>query len=157
MKCLFLSALILGVLLCCTRQEQESSLQHDGGANEDTPVTNPNLHTIKIGGVPLHVEIAQKEEDREHGLMFREDLAENEGMLFVFPSTRILSFWMRNTFIPLDIAFISDDGAVVDIQHMEPLDESKRYISQAPALYALEVRAGWFEKNKIKVGSRVVF
>ena len=89
--------------------------------------------------------------------MNREELPENQGMLFVFESTRILSFWMRNTFIPLDIAFIDDAGKIVDIQRMEPLDESKSYTSAAPALYALEVNAGWFAKNTIKVGGMVSF
>jgi len=78
-------------------------------------------------------------------------------MLFVFESSRVLSFWMRNTFIPLDIAYIDAAGVIVDIQRMEPLDESKQYISAAPALYALEVNAGWFEKNGVKVRSTVQF
>ncbi|NUM67369.1 DUF192 domain-containing protein [candidate division KSB1 bacterium] len=91
------------------------------------------------------------------GLMFREQLPEDQGMLFVFEMSRIQSFWMRNTFIPLDIAFIASDGKIVDIQHMAPLDESKSYISAAPALYVLEVNAGWFERHGVKVGAMVRF
>lgn len=117
----------------------------------------PTLPSITIDGVKLKVEIVQDVESRQHGLMNREELPENQGMLFVFESTRILSFWMRNTFIPLDIAFIDDAGKIVDIQRMEPLDESKSYTSAAPALYALEVNAGWFAKNTIKVGGMVSF
>ncbi len=107
--------------------------------------------------MPLKVEIAQDAETRTHGLMYREDMARDEGMLFVFSEQRILSFWMRNTFIPLDIAFINNKGIIVDIQRMEPLDESKQYISTAPALYALEVNAGWFEDYGIQVGDVVAF
>ncbi len=113
--------------------------------------------SLKIDGISLEIEIVQDAESRQLGLMYREELAENLGMLFVFESTQILSFWMRNTFIPLDIAFIDAAGVIVDIQRMEPLDESKHYISAAPALYALEANAGWFEKNGIKVRSQVQF
>ena len=121
------------------------------------PKDNANLHAISVDGVRLHVEIAQDPEALANGLMFREDLKEDEGMLFVFESSRILSFWMRNTFIPLDIAFVDEDGTVVDIQQMEALDERKQYISKAPALYAIETNAGWFKRNNLKEGSTVVF
>ncbi len=117
----------------------------------------PGLHTIHINGAPLKVEIAQTLEASRLGLMFRESLPEDQGMLFVFPQKHILSFWMRNTFIPLDIAFIDEAGVIVDIQRMAPLDETINYISAAPALYALEVNAGWFEKQGIKVGAQVKF
>jgi len=112
---------------------------------------------IKIDGISLEIEIVQDAESRQLGLMYRDELAENLGMLFVFESTQVLSFWMRNTFIPLDIAFIDAAGVIVDIQRMEPLDESKQYISAMPALYALEVNAGWFENNGLKRGSKVQF
>ena len=89
--------------------------------------------------------------------MFRETLPEDQGMLFVFPYERVLSFWMRNTYIPLDIAFINSAGEIIDIQRMEPIDESKHYVSNAPALYALEVNGGWFERHQIEVGATVTF
>jgi uncharacterized membrane protein (UPF0127 family) len=141
------------ILLACGRQE--SGPQDRTDAEEQTDARP--LHTITINGVPLKVEIAQDPETRTHGLMFREDMPEDEGMLFVFSEQRILSFWMRNTFIPLDIAFINSEGIIVDIQRMEPLDESKQYLSSAPALYALEVNAGWFEKHNVKAGGKVSF
>ncbi|NUO79125.1 DUF192 domain-containing protein, partial [candidate division KSB1 bacterium] len=81
----------------------------------------------------------------------------DEGMLFVFEEARIQAFWMRNTFIPLDIAFIDAGGKIIDIQRMEPLDETKSYFSPAPVPYVLEVNAGWFERNAIKVGELVKF
>jgi len=113
--------------------------------------------TLTIDGVKLNVEIVQDAESRQKGLMNRNELEKNEGMLFVFNSSRILSFWMRNTFIPLDIAFIAEDGRIVDIQRMAPLDDTTSYVSSAPALYALEVNAGWFSENGIKVGGQVQF
>jgi hypothetical protein len=137
------------------------SLISCGGQNsdqlEDGKSTMSALHTIRINDQPLQVEIAQTPEASSLGLMFRESLPEDQGMLFVFPQQQILSFWMRNTFIPLDIAFIDHAGVIVDIQRMAPLDETINYISAAPALYALEVNAGWFEKREIKVGARVRF
>ena len=113
--------------------------------------------TLTIDGIKLNVEIVQDAESRQKGLMNRDELEKNEGMLFVFNSTRVLSFWMRNTFIPLDIAFVTETGRIVDIQHMAPLDDTTSYVSSAPALYALEVNAGWFSENGIKVGGQVEF
>ncbi len=115
------------------------------------------LPTITIGTKNLHVEIVQNEEDRMRGLMHREQLPENQGMLFVFEEAQMQAFWMRNTFIPLDIAFIDANGKIIDIQRMTPLDETKSYQSPAPVPYALEVNAGWFEKNGIKIGETVKF
>lgn len=91
------------------------------------------------------------------GLMHREQLPEDQGMLFVFEAAQIQSFWMRNTFIPLDIAFIDANGKIIDVQRMEPLDETRSYYSPAPVPYVLEVNAGWFERNGIKVGETVKF
>lgn len=134
--------------------------QSNGGAKDQTEAEELNdgrLTTIRIDGVPLKVEVVQSDEERAKGLMYREELPEDQGMLFVFPVERRLSFWMRNTFIPLDIAFINTNGRVVDIQRMEPLDESKSYISDEPALYALEVNAGWFKRHALAEGSQVIF
>ena len=146
-------SLFLIVLLTACSNGQSQKATSAQSAEEQGNI-KPSL---KIDGISLEVEIVQDAESRQLGLMYREELAENFGMLFVFESTQILSFWMRNTFIPLDIAFIDAAGVIVDIQRMEPLDESKHYISAAPALYALEVNAGWFEKNGVKVRSQVQF
>ena len=146
-------ALVLLSNLACGKSNQSNASPDSAKQGS----RNRKLPSITIDGVVLNVEIVQDVEARQQGLMHRDDLPMDEGMLFVFETTRILSFWMRNTFIPLDIAFITEDGEVVDIQRMEPLNESKSYISTKPALYALEVNAGWFEKNGVKAGSRVVF
>lgn len=144
----------LGFGVACNTDERGAN---DGNLPSENRTSKSNLPTITIDGVPLHVEIVQDAETRQKGLMHREELPEDQGMLFVFRTEHTLSFWMRNTFIPLDIAYISEDGIIVDIQRMEPVDDSKSYVSARPALYALEVNAGWFEKHGIGVGSKVVF
>ncbi len=111
---------------------------------------------IRVAGIEIEVEIADEESERSKGLMFRESLPENRGMLFVYPEERPLGFWMRNTLIPLDIAFIDREGRIVDIQQMQPRDETTHY-SKAPAMYALEMNEGWFAAHDIEVGDRVEF
>ena len=140
---------------CTNEKSHETNSKEKPSSIKEEQSRSNKLHTIKIDGIPLHVEIAQDDATLQKGLMFREDLPENTGMLFVFPYYRILSFWMRNTFLPLDIAFINQEGVIVDIQTVDPLDETRHYISNAPALYALEVKAGGFKNNNIKVGSKV--
>ena len=102
----------------------------------------------------IKVEVVRTDEEKAKGLMFREKLGKNEGMLFVFEREEILSFWMKNTRIPLSIAFIAKDGKIVDIQDMEPFD-LRSHVSARPAQYALEVNQGWFKKNGIEVGDEV--
>ena len=148
---IFTPLLISATFSACQKSDQANVTE------KDKELAQTGLQTIRIKDVALQVEIAQTEEAAGLGLMFRENLPENQGMLFVFPHQQILSFWMRNTFIPLDIAFIDENGTVVDIQTMAPLDETRNYISAAPALYALEVNAGWFENREIKVGAKVKF
>lgn len=147
---------ILGILcllswVACNQQPAEKSTTQTG-----TQIPE-GRQRIVIGKNNLFVEVVQTDEERMKGLMFREELPEDQGMLFVFEFSRIQSFWMRNTFIPLDIAFIDAEGKIVDIQHMEPIDESKSYVSAAPALYVLEVNAGWFKRHGVKVGDMVKF
>ncbi len=101
--------------------------------------------------VKLQVEIADTDAERQRGLMERTALGENRGMLFVFDSEQTLSFWMKNTLIPLSVAYLDSEGRIVDIQDMQPLDETP-HPSAEPAQYALEVNQGFFEKRGVKVG-----
>ncbi|MCA3748442.1 MAG: DUF192 domain-containing protein [Rubrobacter sp.] len=88
--------------------------------------------------------------------MYRTALGEDRGMLFVFDRERRLSFWMRNTLIPLSIAYIDSEGRIVDIQDMKPLDDDPpHYVSAEPAMYALEVNRGFFEERGVEVGDTV--
>ncbi len=104
----------------------------------------------------LRVEVADTAALRERGLMFRKTLGDDRGMLFVFPHERILNFWMKNTPIPLSIAYISSGGVINEILDMDPLDTSVTYPSSRPARYALEVNRGWFGHKGITPGSRVI-
>lgn len=106
--------------------------------------------------IPLHAEIADSDRLHQQGLMYRKHLPKDRGMLFVFEGEHRLVFWMKNTYLPLSIAYISSDGFVREIYHMKPLDTRKTYPSRYPAKYALEVNQGWFFKNKITIGSRLI-
>jgi hypothetical protein len=114
------------------------------------------LVPLRVGGIEIQVEIADDADERQRGLMYRESLGENEGMLFVYPEQRTLGFWMKNTLIPLDIAYIDREGRIVDIQQMEP-QTTETHDSAAPAMYALEMNLGWFEANGIRIGDLIEF
>ncbi len=106
--------------------------------------------------LPVEVEIADTDAERQTGLMGRNVLPENAGMLFVFEGEQTLSFWMRDTLIPLSIAYIDAEGRIVDIQDMQPLDDvPPHYVSAQPAQYALEVNQGFFEERGVMVGDTV--
>ena len=117
----------------------------------------PRLPTarITVAGLPLEVELAVTGEQRYLGLSHRTFLEENSGMLFVYEEERPLTFTMRDTLIPLSIAFISAELEVIDIQKMD-VGPGQLFDSAAPAQYALEVNQGWFEHHGIEVGARVV-
>ena len=105
--------------------------------------------------ISINVEIADNDELRNRGLMFRNELPSEKGMLFVFPDSKKRAFWMKNTYIPLDIAYIDSRGIINEIYTMKPLDYSIIYNSIKPARYALEVNAGWFKKNNISAGAKI--
>lgn len=109
---------------------------------------------LKIGEHRLRAEVASTPEERQKGLMHRRSMPENHGMVFVFERTGLWGMWMKNTYIPLSVAFISEDGRILNIEDMEPHTEDSHSAS-APARYALEVKKGWFRKHKISAGQRV--
>jgi uncharacterized membrane protein (UPF0127 family) len=112
------------------------------------------LKRLIINHTPLSVEIAGDEELQRIGLQHRHSLEQNSGMLFVYESPRLLSFWMKDTYIPLSVAFINQDGKIVSIKHMKPHSEDS-ISSDQECKYALEVNHGWFDKNHISVGQYV--
>jgi uncharacterized protein len=120
----------------------------------DSP--NPTLATasVKVGPAIVLAEIARTEVERERGLMFRRALDEGKGMLFVFDKDDMLAFWMKNTKVPLSIAYISSDGTIRQISDMEPYSLAT-VKSERSVRYALEVPRGWFERAGVKVGDRV--
>ncbi|MDR0601791.1 MAG: DUF192 domain-containing protein [Treponema sp.] len=119
----------------------------------------PDMYKLVVersGGEPLvmQVEIARTDDERARGLMYRRNLEDGKGMLFVFEHEDNLSFWMSNTYIPLSIAFVSSEGRITEIRDMEPLNlNSVR--SSRKARYALEVPRGWFDRVGIRPGDRL--
>lgn len=110
--------------------------------------------TIKVKDISVTVELAVDTETRARGLMHRASMGVDDGMLFVYPETSPRSFWMKDTKIPLSIAFIDPSGEIVKIAEMQPLSTTTTK-SVYPAKYALEMNKGWFEQHGIKKGDRV--
>ncbi len=131
-------------------QAQESS------GVEEQNVYEPKLPTkvVDIAGHRLRVEIADNPQSRSRGLMFRNYLPDSVGMLFIFDEVGQHPFWMKNTFIPLSIAFIGEDSIITDIKWMKPHDTNSYYPSK-PIKYTIEVNRGWFMKRDIKPGMKV--
>jgi uncharacterized protein len=145
-----------------TQSQRTSKSSDTTAAGKEEATSGPSgLRTLVInasGGakVEVRVEVADNVFERARGLMYRRALGVNRGMLFVFPEEQRLSFWMKNTLIPLSIAFIDSERSIVDIQDMKPLDdEPPGYVSDEPAKYALEVNQGFFEEQGVRVGDRV--
>jgi uncharacterized membrane protein (UPF0127 family) len=109
---------------------------------------------LVIKGHTVQAEVAATDASRSYGLMHRTSLPENHGMLFVYKQTSTTCFWMKNTPLPLSIAFIDANGRIVTIADMEPLKLDSHCPTQ-PALYALEMEQGWFAHRQIKVGETV--
>ncbi|GAA4339641.1 DUF192 domain-containing protein [Pigmentiphaga soli] len=112
------------------------------------------VRQLRAGMYLIQAEVASTEQTRELGLMFRERLAPNHGMLFIFDQPGTQCMWMRNTLIPLSVAFIGDDGAIVNIEDMAPQTENS-HCAARPVRYALEMDAGWFAKRGFKAGSKL--
>jgi uncharacterized membrane protein (UPF0127 family) len=110
-----------------------------------------------IAGHELTIELATKPEERTCGLSHRKSLPQNQGMLFVYAEPEILTFWMKDTHIPLSIAFIDPNNRIISIQKMYPLSVRSHYKSPSLAIYALEVNQGWFEENGVGVGDALEF
>lgn len=113
-----------------------------------------SIGTISIGGSQIRVEFARRAAERHEGLQHRRGLRPNHGMLFVFSDPEIVQFHMRNTLIPLDIAYIRSDGTILQIHRRNPLDDTS-IPSEEPVQYVLETEQGWFQKHGIKEGDRL--
>jgi uncharacterized membrane protein (UPF0127 family) len=117
------------------------------------PVSRVGLVGADGASATVRVEVADEPAEWGRGLMYRPALAEDAGMLFVFPSDVDYPFWMQNTPIALSIAFVAADGEIVDLQDMEP-DSTELHVPAAPYRYALEVNRGYFARHGLKVGDR---
>ncbi len=114
----------------------------------------PGTVTVKLGDINFHLEVSDTEELRTRGLMYRESMKEDHGMIFVFPWEQKLSFWMKNTTIALDIVFVNASGKVVSINHMVPLD-TRSIPSVSPARWAVEINEGMALRAGLKVGDQI--
>ena len=110
--------------------------------------------TIKVGTHALRVEVVASDAERQKGLMFRQKLGRNDGMLFVFDEPAYHSMWMKNTLIPLSVAFVDARGEILNILDMEPHSLETR-MAAGPAIYAIETNKGWFAERGLKAGDRV--
>ena len=110
--------------------------------------------TITVDGTEIAVEVADTPTERSLGLMYRDSLPANSGMVFVYPDAKERSFWMKDTRIPLSIAFVDNTGKIVKIADMQPFDTTHTS-SVFPARYAIEVNQGWFGAHGVDKGDRV--
>lgn len=149
---------LVGLVACGSRGEDPRPVAQDAGTfPPDLPRPTFDTASIKVGDVALTVEIADSADERAYGCMFIPELRDDRGMLFLFPSSEPRSFWMRNTRIALDIAYLSESGRIVTLRrNAQPFDErSGAYASTAPARFVLEVAGGWFERHGLNEGSMV--
>ena len=127
-----------------------------GPGRGNCPVDNPTI-ALRVGGAPLQVEVAANDEARFCGLAQRDDLAAGSGMLFVYSEPKALEFWMKDTRIPLALAFVDNDRRITEIHQLTP-DMGERSITSAqPARFALEANPGWFDANGVSVGDPLEF
>jgi uncharacterized protein len=124
-----------------------------------TPAGNNafGLRTIdlRLGQAHVMAEVAESPQSRETGLMFRDSLPPDHGMLFVFETPQRVNFWMKNTRIPLSIGFIDSAGTLLEIRDMQPFDETPILSRSERIAYALEVNRGWFERNHVPAGTKI--
>jgi uncharacterized protein len=123
-------------------------------AQETAQVSLPAI-TLGVGGKAVTAEVADEPREREMGLMFRKQLAPDSGMLFVMPGPEHAAFWMKNTTLPLSVAYISEAGLILEIHDLQPLDERPVPSTFSNIAYALEMEQGWFAKNRILAGDRI--
>lgn len=117
--------------------------------------------TLILGKKTITVELAKTDEQRSYGLMNLNKMEKNQGMLFIFEDEAQRSFWMKDTFIDLSIAFFDQNKKIIDLQEMKATTMLQAnlptYDSSKPAMYALEMNKGWFERNRIKIGDHFQF
>ena len=125
--------------------------------SESPTEAQPKLKTLKfwLGAEELITELAISPKEIETGMMFRTQMAENEGMIFVFAGPRQVAFWMRNTLVPLSCAYIDPEGTILELHDMQPKDETPIPSTSARVQYVLEVNQGWFKRHNIAVGTQI--
>ncbi len=159
-----LPAVVLLVASCTPADAARAGASEAGPADartEGAAAETPDAGTLPpagyawviFGADTVLAEVAATADERAEGLMYRDDVPDGTGMLFVFQDNQPRAFWMANTYVPLDIAYMNPSYRIVDIIAMEPL-VTESYPSREPSMFALEVRQGWFEENGIAVGEQ---
>lgn len=121
---------------------------------QGTPQLDLPKIKLSVGMHLISAQVAATPEQRAVGLMFRQDMPQGEGMLFVFDDATPQCFWMKNTLLPLTAAFVADDGTIVNLANMKP-QTTDSHCSAKPVKYVLEMNLGWFEKKGVKAGSKL--
>ena len=133
----------------------------DGSASSSTAVTKTaaDYFTINVGAEPVRMQLAVEQQgnmrEQTRGLMGRRDLAEDQGMIFVYQNTRRMTFWMRNTPTPLDIGFFTRDGVLTEVRQMFPFDETSVPSARADIQFALEMNQDWFARHNLRAGAQL--
>ncbi|MEJ7686076.1 MAG: DUF192 domain-containing protein [Variovorax sp.] len=118
------------------------------------PQNNLERARLSIGMFQIDAQVAQTPQQRQIGLMFRKEMPQAEGMIFVFEQPATQCFWMRNTLLPLTAAFVADDGRIVNMAAMKPQSDES-HCSEEPVRFVLEMNQGWFAKKNIKKGAKL--
>ena len=121
---------------------------------QDSPQLNLPRVKLSAGMHQIDAQVAQTPAQRQIGLMFRREMPQHEGMLFVFEQPAPQCFWMKNTILPLTAAFVADDGTIVNLADMKP-QSLDSHCSTQPVRYVLEMNQGWFAKRSIKAGAKL--
>ncbi|MDR1367345.1 MAG: DUF192 domain-containing protein [Candidatus Accumulibacter sp.] len=121
-----------------------------------SPIVRAQIPLLELSAdfYRIEAEVAADPQGRQRGLMHRRQMPPNQGMLFVFPETGRYCMWMRNTFIPLSVAFLDENGRIINIEDMQAKTDDN-HCAARPARYALEMNLGWFSKKEIRAGSRI--
>ena len=153
-----LLAPVCALLVACPNP---ASAPKPGAASSTDPTESgrpqPKLPTIKLwlGAHELATEIARTPTEHQVGMMWRTNMAEMEGMIFIFEEPGRRAFWMRNTLVPLDIAYIAPDGTLLEVHAAQPRDESPIPSDSERVQFVLETRQGWFQRNQVKPGMQI--
>lgn len=152
------SAMNLLSLRLSTRLALAALLATGFSAHAQAPAGEPQLNLPRIelraGMFRIDTQVAARFHERQTGLMHRTSMPQHEGMLFVFENPGVQCFWMKNTLLPLTAAFVADDGTIVNLADMQPLDENS-HCSAKPVRYVLEMNQGWFAAKGIKAGAKL--
>ncbi len=136
-------AIALSILAAC------ASVEAQDGPQLDLPRAK-----LSAGVYQISAQVAQTPNQRSTGLMFRREMPQGEGMLFIFEQAGMQCFWMKNTLLPLTAAFVADNGEIVNLMDMQPHSEAP-HCSTKPVRYVLEMNQGWFAKKSVKAGTKL--